>query len=416
MRNAKHQRGQTLALLALAVIGLVGFAAVAVDGGQIYADRRRAQSAADNAAMTAALARLSGQDWEAAGLAQAAVNGFDPASDPMVLDVEVFSPPAIEPFASDAYRDQYIQVTIIAQVRTVFAHLVFGGPIRNTVTAIARGRPRDNPAGEHALFGTSTDECRTIWFSGSGEIDIHGGHVFSNSDGTEEDPACESGYRGGSAMVHIYDKDFRMAGYYYDGGVGGSMALGTGHIVEGVQQEELFTFPPLPCPGTPVAKKQVLNKDATLSPGNYSDITVNAGANVTMQPGLYCVDGNFTINGGSVTGHDIIIKMVSGSFSASGNAVVDMTAPTTGSFRGLLFYATSAVPSISLNGDIGSGYIGTVYAPYSACTINGSAGVELNLSSQVICRTIRINGDGIVNLEYDRSNAFQLPPMVELAH
>ena len=45
--NKKSESGQAIVLLALAVIGLVGFTALAIDGGMIYADRRQAQSASD---------------------------------------------------------------------------------------------------------------------------------------------------------------------------------------------------------------------------------------------------------------------------------------------------------------------------------------------------------------------------------
>ena len=49
----QNERGQALALIALSVVVLLGFSALAIDGGMIYADRRHAQNAADASALAA---------------------------------------------------------------------------------------------------------------------------------------------------------------------------------------------------------------------------------------------------------------------------------------------------------------------------------------------------------------------------
>src|SRR6266550_4299815 len=56
----KHEAGQVLPLLALALIALAGFAALALDGGNLYTEQRRAQAAADNAVMAAAFQQMNG--------------------------------------------------------------------------------------------------------------------------------------------------------------------------------------------------------------------------------------------------------------------------------------------------------------------------------------------------------------------
>jgi len=45
------ERGQVLVLLVLALVGLLGFTALAIDGGMVYSDRRTAQNAADASAL-----------------------------------------------------------------------------------------------------------------------------------------------------------------------------------------------------------------------------------------------------------------------------------------------------------------------------------------------------------------------------
>ncbi|MHA2403066.1 MAG: pilus assembly protein TadG-related protein, partial [Candidatus Kariarchaeaceae archaeon] len=54
------EHGQIAVLMVFAVVALFGAAALSIDGGLLYFQRRAAQSAADNAAMTGALAIAKG--------------------------------------------------------------------------------------------------------------------------------------------------------------------------------------------------------------------------------------------------------------------------------------------------------------------------------------------------------------------
>src|SRR6185436_14984252 len=76
-----HESGQALPLLALALVGLLGFAALALDGGNLYTEQRRAQAAADNAVMAAAFLQMNNSgatpaQLSAAAYANAAQNGY----------------------------------------------------------------------------------------------------------------------------------------------------------------------------------------------------------------------------------------------------------------------------------------------------------------------------------------------------
>ncbi len=52
----KLESGQAIILIAVAVVGLLGAVALAVDGSMIYSDRNSMQGTADNTAMSAAAA------------------------------------------------------------------------------------------------------------------------------------------------------------------------------------------------------------------------------------------------------------------------------------------------------------------------------------------------------------------------
>src|SRR5690606_4536767 len=51
---AGDERGQTLVQVALMLVVLLGFAALAIDGGMVYAERRHMQNAADAGALAGA--------------------------------------------------------------------------------------------------------------------------------------------------------------------------------------------------------------------------------------------------------------------------------------------------------------------------------------------------------------------------
>src|SRR5215510_5724948 len=87
MSYKKSEKGQALVLIALAAVGLFGFAALSIDGGMVFSDKRHAQNAADTAALAAALARVRAQSnpdsaAKLAGEARAITNGYGDPSDP----------------------------------------------------------------------------------------------------------------------------------------------------------------------------------------------------------------------------------------------------------------------------------------------------------------------------------------------
>src|SRR5512139_1648345 len=76
------QRGQALILVALAIVGLVGFTALAIDGSIIFSNHRHSQNASDTAAYAGALSyvRNTAGNWQQAARDRAADNGFAAAN------------------------------------------------------------------------------------------------------------------------------------------------------------------------------------------------------------------------------------------------------------------------------------------------------------------------------------------------
>jgi hypothetical protein len=69
--NSTHERGQTLALIAVMLVGLIGMLGLVLDGGNLYLHRRELQNAADAGALAGArVLAMDGTEAEADGAAQ----------------------------------------------------------------------------------------------------------------------------------------------------------------------------------------------------------------------------------------------------------------------------------------------------------------------------------------------------------
>lgn len=91
-KKLKSQKGQALILIAFGMVALIAMTGLAIDGGNVFSDRRHAQNAADTAALSAALAKVSPpQDLYNVALARASSNGY--TNDGVRSKVEVRNPP-----------------------------------------------------------------------------------------------------------------------------------------------------------------------------------------------------------------------------------------------------------------------------------------------------------------------------------
>ncbi len=131
------------------------------------------------------------------------------------------------------------------------------------------------------------------------------------------------------------------------------------------------------------------NSSLTISPGIYTKISVAANAHLTMQPGVYAIaGGGFTVSGNaSLTGDGVTIYNAGsnypnsggsfGSIALSGNGEVNLSAPTSGMYTGvLIFQARDNSKPITLSGNavlgLNNGYGGIIYAPAAPLKVSGN--------------------------------------------
>ncbi len=394
------EAGQAFVLLALAFVGMIGFAGLAIDGGIVFTDRRHAQNAADAAALAGALAKLDNLNLYTAAFARANDNSFDNSG--VKNWVYVYNPPIDGPYTGE---DQYVQVRIVSQVDTVFAHFVFGGELENTVTAVARAKPATTYpfASGDALVGLAETGCSVVWSHGSADAFVSGAGIHVNSN----DPNCA--FRAdGNNKLKVNGGDIKVVG----GADIGSNATVNPSPITGVNPMDPPTIDPPTCSANAVRN----NGAGTFTPG-YTDDFKFTGGNWTLAPGIYCVDNGFEIGAGTnVTGVDVMIYVMSGDVTWNGAATINLDAPDDGEFAGLLIYqAVGNTQRATINGDSSSTFYGTMFFPSAEVQINGT-GASNGFHSQVVADKVDMSGTSDLEIIYDPAENYQVreAPKVDL--
>ena len=405
------ERGQAIVLLAVGFVMLLGFTALAIDGGMVYADRRQAQNAADSAALAAALAIVNGQDWSAAALNRANTNGYD--NNGVTNTVQVFYPPASGQYAGDT---EYVQVIIIADVDTALIHFVYSGPVQNTVEAVARAKPGSvGPLfNGDAIVGLKPEGCDVVWKHGNSKTTVTGGGIWTNSN----DPNCAFRYVGGAGSLSVPAPHSInvVGGASYSGGTPDAT------VVEGAPQ---FPYPPLVDIVEPTCSGEASWDPATntLSPGNWSG-NFPPDRDTTLAPGIFCItDTDFRLNANdTLVGNDVLIYMAAGgNIHWSGQAEITLAGRSSGEYKGLLLYVAHqnyASPGncrLTINGSADSTFVGTIYAPTCDISFLGCA-ENTGFRSQLVGYTVEVGGDTDLDIFYDADENYEadLPPEIEL--
>jgi hypothetical protein len=142
--------------------------------------------------------------------------------------------------------------------------------------------------------------------------------------------------------------------------------------------------------------------NTTLNPGNYcGGIALSSGA-ATFNPGLYTLGGSgLTVSGGSISGNGVTLYFQAGSVVFNGSTSINLVAPTTGTYAGILFFQNPSDPSpATINGGAGSVFQGALYFPDANVQLNGGNVAAYTL---VVSQSVLQNG-GNFNIGNDYSS------------
>jgi hypothetical protein len=423
--------------MVFAVVALFGAAALSIDGGLLYFQRRAAQSAADNAAMTGALAIAKGYNSsqiQTIALERTSANGFDNSSDD--VDVQVYWPPQ----APNVYagNSDFIQVIITSRIPLAFTHFVYKGSVEVTVEAVGHTRPRTDLVSGYAVYSANDSACEALKFSGNPDVQITGGgSLGSNSNAACDcavDPATGapiggSGVNKGNVTLDVIGGEITAAGCWGDYGESGYVSPAPTPNAPQEDMNKLKSLVPTPsCTGATNGKVHI-NGVETLSPGIYESIKLVSGADVTLDPGLYCITGkdvgwSVEMKGGSsLRGAGVMFYLSDpvGGWKSAGDSHIELSAPTNlldasgNQWAGMLIYGDPTMTNdIVLTGGSNSWYEGSVFALGSHCDVEGNGGA-VAIKTQLICDTVRINGTGDLDIFYDETRNYHIPASVDLS-
>ena len=404
MHNLSQRRGQALIVVALALAGLIGIVGLVVDGGNAFLDRRKAQNAADAAALAGALARIRGEDMVTIAFASAAQNGYN--NDSVTNRVEFFSPPKDGPHSDNV---EYIQIIITSHIDTYFARIVGRSQITNVVQAVARTKGSEYKqllSGMAVVSLAPSSNCgnqKSFWIHGNATLDISGGGVFINSN----NETC--------ALLQHGNGSLRVGDGYRIDVVGGASIqkplLFTPGVVVGavpVNYPPPFFMPEVDCEGETA---QVSEDGTSMTPGVWKDEFPPASV-THLESGNYCLENGMNING-PLQGSDVVFNVMDGDVRF-GTANIILDAPDSGDNAGLLIYLPQENNSrVVLDGGSGSIISGTILAPASPIVINGNSSSS-GFHSQIIGYTVEAGGSGNVVIVYNDAQNFDSHTMPEI--
>ena len=438
-RRDRSQSGQILILLVLAMVGILGFTALAIDGSMVYSDRRIAQNAADASSVSGAQAVAEklidlGEiatylKWNCTTLKDdnnvltigntAAISHTIKVDFPNVADNNGVETACFNDY-NNSYYDKYIDVSVVItdQTQTSFLGLILGGSVENRVEAKTRVFPRTQAGYGMTLLAQNTDDDKNgIDFMGSSKTIITTGGIYSNS-------YLKIGISPSQGQVTVsapgginYITEYFPAGQNLV--VSPDPYQADSPIIVNIDPPPLCTSEPQSFP----------NNDGNVTPGNYDTVQVKGVVN--MAPGLYCVTNGFDANASAVlTGEGITIYLIDGPLTINGGAIVNISAPRTDNngkcipdvcppaLPGVLIYLPDTNTStVTMNGNSESTYGGTIYAPESLVKINGgndSTSVQ-DWGIQVIADTIEVSGNATLNFTYQGDEIFIGDVMLEVA-
>lgn len=363
-RLRRDQSGAVAIILGLTLSGLIGFAALAVEGAEWYAQYRKVRTAVDAAAMSGAVAYAAGDTtgFATEARAVAARNGFINGTNGATVAVN--RPPASGTHTSDSSA---VEVVITSPQTPLLAALFLSSQVDIAARAVAKG--------------TSPSMCGLALGSGTAVSISGGANVTLNQCGLGVNSSSNTALTA-SGGAHLNLSSLSVVGNYRVSG-GASIDATNGIRTGAASNADPYSGVSTPsfsgCGGGTL-RSVGGGATVTLSPGVYClGLSLAGGSHVTLNPGTYIINGgSFSVGGGATvtgTGVTIILTGALAGLSIAGGSNVSLTAPTTGAFAGIAIYGdrTELSGSMTFSGGTTDTIVGAIYAPTFSLNFAGGA-------------------------------------------
>lgn len=393
--GARSRRGAVAVVAAVSLPVLVGVMALAIDGGLLMAERRRAQVAADAASYAAVCTydkvQKANDGGDPMAAASSAAVAYAAACGSPGVAVSLASPP-------DRYgeADLAIQAVVSTRPPRLFG-AIFGGDPPTVSAASVSVRVPTAGASVVVLNPRAQD---SLSVAGSARIVVRS-EIRVKSGAMRAVNVNNAGY--------VEAKKLKVAGGYQVSS-GGSIKDAATTVQAGAEASSIVD--PLeatlahPATSGLTARTSPSGWNATnpypIYPGLYSSgLSLNSGGmNYTMSPGLYYIkSGNFVVsNGVRVTGSGVTIYLYDGNVEIQGGQGTTITAPTDGTYKGVVLFQRSprsgddyAPHTVNIANGTDNSIRGTIYAPGATMSLaGGSTTVD---SAQLIVNKLNLSNN-----------------------
>lgn len=397
------EKGQALILIALGIIALVGFTALAVDGGRAFEEKRHAQNAADTAALAAALAYHHNENMVTKGQERASSNGYDDNGTSNVVTITVTDIAAGSGICPGDAAGKEITVEIETTIDTTFARVLGRQTMSSTATAVthACGQIIVDPFSGAAVAGMNPSTSDCAFDSGNSSAahwKLENGGIFSNG--------CAFSKNGNSVEL---DPGQCVA------------TVGTASNFTCMQQYQTTKVIPWPSGVLSMMPDNPCNGD----PG---DVGLTPAANqTTFTNGVYCISDfdkldkkDIVLNNATLYVTDMVFDLrFAGGGGFSGSAT------TSGDYAGYYLivaynptpcpvFNAKGVQTMVLRGNSGGTFSGTILAPTACIDVRGN-GEASGISTQLIGYNVSSNGNGEVYINYTPNPDLFIPFDASLA-
>jgi Putative Flp pilus-assembly TadE/G-like len=393
-RLIEDRSGATAMIVGLSASMLVGFAGIGTEMGLWYFNHRNLQNAADSAAMSAEAAIYQhNPNYATEAKATAARYGFVDGTGG--VSVTVNKPPQSGPNVGNV---DDIEVIITEPQTRLFTAMFSNSAIAQTARAVAQIQTNGNGC----VVTLDKNSVVDLFDNGNTSLNLVSCDLYVNSN------APDALDQTGNAAINAHAA-------YIVGGVTDtartSLTTTVGTYTGVAPTADPYAGVQQPTPDSCTTQTQNISSNVTLSPGTFCGGLNITGGNVTLNPGVYIMDGGqFQASGGAAISGTGVTIFLTGSGSdyatmqVTGNASVNITPPTTGSTEGIGIFQDRNAPAPSCDADTqcpiqnniggnGAAVTGVVYFPSQTLMWNGNGSTTAPQCSQVVALTVKFAGN-----------------------
>jgi Putative Flp pilus-assembly TadE/G-like len=386
------RNGVTMIMTALTAVVVIGFTGLASDVALWELNARKIQTAADEAALAGAVAIANQANVTSAATSVAGNFGYVDGQSGVTVSVD-----------QDYHNMKEVEVSISALQPQLFTRLFLAAP---KVTRLAVAQPPNTP-GKSPMCVLALDRAGPLGVGAVGASGTTTANLVNCNLYDDSEAAVAMGLSGEAAVSA--SKIFLSGGYQV--GSNATMSPNPATVTYAAPTPDPYAGLAIPsysgCDRTNFTASS--GNVLTISPGVYcGGITVNGGATLNLDPGIYILDGgNFSVAGnGTVIGAGVTIILTSstgsnyGVVDLAGGSIVSLTAPssnTSAGIPGIAIWVDNNAPiaTETFNGGVTQGINGVIYMPSQALTYGGGA-LTTNICTQLVAYDINFVGNTVL--------------------